>query len=351
MSIPVGLILCVLLLLGGCSQPQTDVGSGKKRSSTHLVETLPIVPEAVSLRRERTGSLKIRRQVRIHSQEEGRITELPLFEGDPVRQGQLLAALDDRLLRAELAKSEATLRQAVQDAGRIEKLVTQRVASDDTLMKARTLVEVAAAERQLLHTRLAHTRIEAPFDGIISQRLIEPGDIAARHHHLLTLIDPESLIAEVQVSELLLPYLSQGDAVEIRIDALAGQTHSGHILRIHPQVDALSRQAPVEASFDQIPPLARAGQLVRVVFTTPAIERLMIPFSALQRDHQGEFVYCLDQGKARKTRVISAARIGERVAIRQGLEPDSLIITRGFMGLNDGKTVEPVGPADETLRK
>lgn len=303
-------------------------------------------PEAISLRRERTGSLKLRRLVRIHSQEEGQIIELPFFEGDAVSQGQLLAAMDDRLLRAELAKAEATLGQARLDLGRLETLVRQKVASEETLARAQTNLDVANAEVRLLETRLANTRISAPFAGIISERLIEPGDIAPKHHHLLTLFDPDSLQVEVPVSELLLPLLAVGDPVTIRIDALGEQEYAGRILRIHPNLDPLTRQAPVEVVFAQAPAQAQGGQLARVGFTTPPRERLLLPITALQRDREGEFLYRLVDGKAVKTQVRSGVRIDEQVAINQGLQAGDRVIVRGFLGLGDGKAVRALEPGD-----
>mgnify|MGYP002725615801 CR=1 FL=1 len=340
------LFLILLLsstLLTACSDSTTTGKSGKSKKRTHLVETQVIARESIAIRRERTGTLKIRRLVRIHSQEEGQITQLPYYEGDRVKQGMLLAALEDQLLQAELNKATANLRQAGQDLERLNRLTAKQLTSDEEVARAQTALEVAEAEQRLLEARLGYTRITAPFSGIISERLIEPGDVATKHHHLLTLINPDSLIAEAAVSDLLLPHLKADAPVTMQIDALGDQLFPGKILRIHPQLDPVSRQGRVEVAFDEIPPQARSGQLARLSFTIPARDRLMTPFNALQRDREGEFLFLLRKGKARLIRVKSGVRIGEQVEIVQGIKDGDILVTRGFMGLTDGKPVTATG--------
>jgi RND family efflux transporter MFP subunit len=341
----IGLTCCGLgLVIIGCEKPAPDQGT--KADTTppaHLVETVTLRHETIGTRHERTGSLRTRRLVRIYSQEEGRITRLPFFEGDRVAKGDLLLSLDDEILKAELAKTQATLEQARLDLKRIRDLVKKRVASEDELARASTALEVAMAEKQLLETRIAHTRILAPFDGVISERFKEPGDVVPRHSQILTLADPASLVTELSVSELLLPHVKTGDEVEVRIDALGDRRFPGKILRIHPELDPRTRQGKLEVVLEPVPPQARAGQFARVTLLLPASERLLIPFSALRRDREGEFVYRLgSDDKAHKAPVRSGIHIGSQVEILEGLTPDQQVITRGFLGLADGKTVKPV---------
>lgn len=359
MTRPLLISFLALFLLVGCTGQQgKETGKAKDSSQNqgqnqnpnqnktqqqrHLVELRKAAPKAIGFSREQAGSLRIRRQVRIFSQEEGRIIELPFYEGDRVGNNELVAALDDAILQAEIAKAAASLGQAQLDLQRLEKLAVQKLTAEDTIARAKTALNVAQAEHVLLATRLTYTRIHAPFAGLVSQRLIEPGDIATRNQHLLTIIDPDSLIAEVNVSELLLPLLEVGDAVELRIDALGDQRFAGHIKRIHPEVNPVSRQAIVEASFDSIPPLARGGQLARVIFTTPERERLMVPFTSVQRDTKGEYLYLSRDGKAHKARITTGLRIGDEVSIEQGLQPGDDVIVRGFMNLHEGKAVQQV---------
>ena len=338
-SIPV---LLLLALLGGCDQQKQSSGPGQPRKAAdHLVQIQTLQPRQVGMDYLRTGALKYRKLVRIYSQETGRITALPWFEGDYVEQGKQLVKLDDELLAAELAKARANTRQAQQDLSRFEELHRKKVASKDELLRAKTALDIAMAEQQILVARVGYTDIRAPFTGIITERLSEPGDVVPKHAHILTLADPQSLITQLSVSELLLPHLKPGDEVEMRIDALGRTVHTGRIMRIHPDVDANTKQGQIEVQLQPVPEGARAGQFARVTLKTSAAQRLLIPFTALRRDRLGEFVYLLEQSRASRVPVQSGLKIGDRIEILQGLDAGDKIIIKGFMGLSDNKQVVP----------
>lgn len=337
-------VLTSLLLLGGCNLGSNEAPTKPKKrpKSEHLVEIQEAVRAPVSSAYQRTGSLKARRVARIYSQEEGRILELPWFEGDQVEKNALLLRLDDALLKAEVDKARATSRQARVDLKRIGDLVKRNAASKDELERTRTRLDVAKAEQRMLETRLGYMRIKAPFSGLVSERLVEPGDVVEEHTHVLTLLDPASLIIEVQVSELLLPHLKLGDPVSIRIDALGADSFPGKILRIHPSLDRNTRQGTIETLLEPVPAGALAGQFARVTLNTASAPRLMIPFPALQRDRKSEYVYLVDgESKARRRDVRSGLRVADRVEILEGLEAGEQVVMRGFLGLTDGKTVAP----------
>ncbi len=346
---PCACLLLAAALLTGCGDQQTPTANpaDRERAQDHLVTVHTAERAPVSGQHERPGSLRFRRLVRIFSQEEGRVTELAVFEGDEVETGQLLVALDDDLLRAELDKTRATKEQEKRDLERLESLRARRAVAEDELAQAETSLLVAEAEERLLETRLAFTRIRAPFAGVVTERLVEPGDFVTKNSHLLTVADPSSLVAEVYASELILPHIAVGDPAAVRIDALGASQFDGKILRIHPALNRTSRQGIVEIVLDPVPEGARAGQFVRARLETAAVERLLIPFRALARDRGGEFVWLVDgEGKAARRSVRSGLRIADRIEILDGLAPGERIVTRGFLGLTEGKAVKIVDAAD-----
>lgn len=335
-------LLATTLLAGPVLAAGTPVPKAGPKDKPQLVRVLEIQADDTRISNERTGTLSYNRQVRIYNQEEGRIAFLPWFEGDHVAAGAELVRLDDALLQAELARSQAQVRQAQLDLRRVSDLVTKKAASRDELARARTAVEVAQADASLQQTRLSYARIHAPFDGLVTERLLESGDVAPRHTHLLTLADPQSLVIKTKVSDLLLPHLQRNDPVSVRIDALGRAEYPGHILRIHPLIDPITRLGIVEVLLDPVPAGARAGQFARLSLTSAAVPRLMVPFTALRRDREGEYVYVLEDGKARRVTVRSGLRLGDRIELLSGIDGGQQVIYRGFLGLTDGKTVKAV---------
>ena len=236
-----------------------------------------------------------------------------------------------------------------QDLARLKKLRGKRLVAEEELARAKTALDVARADERLLQTRFSYTQMHAPIDGVISQRLAEPGLVVKRHSHLLTLIDTSTLITEVAVSELLLPSLNVGDNVEVSIDALPNQHFMGKILRIHPSLNVATRSGIVEIALEPAPQGAVPGQLCRVKLQSPPQARLMIPFSALRRDQEGEFVFVVnDKNKAIRTTVNSGLRIQQKIEILDGLTDGQRIVVKGFLGLKHGK---PVRTAKQAMRK
>lgn len=346
---PVLTVLACSLLVTACNEA-TDK-SEKRKKPVHLVETKQVELNTVGLTQNRTGTLTSLREVKIFNQEEGAITKMPFSEGDTVNKDDIVVRLDDKILRANLTRAQATHRKAKLTLNRISNLYKKKLSSDELLNLSETDLAIAAADEEMVATRLGYTVIRAPITGIVSQRLSEPGNIAERYTHLLTISDHTTLVTEVNVSEMLVSHLQLDDNVTVTIDALGNKVFNGRISRIHPNLDPLTRRGTVEITLTPVPPGARPGQLCRVSFSTRTEERLMIPFRALRRDIEGEYVFLLDGKKAVRNGVLSGLRIGEQVEILQGLEAGQRIVIKGFLDLTDKKQVKDISPsADPSAR-
>ncbi|SCZ52805.1 efflux RND transporter periplasmic adaptor subunit [Thiohalomonas denitrificans] len=337
-------LLAFGLGLTGCSEstgsPEQQHEPGEQAAPPQRVETAPVQLSLAPWEAVRIGTLHARRQVRISNQEEGRLTQLPLYEGDRVEAGELLFALDDTLLRAELRKAQAQHRQAKLDLRRVRELQDKRLGTEDELARAGTALHIAQAEEELLTTRLGYTRVVAPFDGVVAARKAEPGDSLPRYSHVLTLIDPSSLVTRVTLSELLLPDLAAGQAAEVTIDALGSESLPARILRVHPIIDATSRRGLVEVALKDPPAGARQGQLCRVTLRGRSTPQLTVPYAALRRDAAGEFVVAITEGTASRVPVISGRSVDDRIVVTGPLEPEQPVVIKGFLGLKNGAAVE-----------
>jgi len=335
------LVTFLLVFVTSCTQQAAEKPAKKKKA--HLVEAVEVKLSTLSVEQVRTGTLRARREVEIHNQEDGEIIQLPFYEGDRVKKGDMLVRLDDKLLRAQLARALATRLQAEQDLKRTRNLYKKKLVSEEELSRIETALQVAKADEEILATRLTYTVIEAPISGVVSARYTEPGNIAERYTHLLTISDPTSLVTEVTLSELLITKLSVNDPVDVSVDALGDQAFKGRISRIHPNLDPVTRRGTVEVELKPVPQGARPGQLCRIRLSTQAADRLVIPFNALRRDQKGEYVFAIDEkGKVKRTPVVGGLRIGEQLEILKGLVEGQQVVTKGFLDLADGKKVKIV---------
>ena len=341
------LLLPAVIALVACNKPSAD--HIPPRSARPVAVTTAIVAhETLSQRNTLIGTLSSPRKIQIYNQEEGRILRLPYYEGDPVAKGQELVRLDDKVIRAQLIKANAQRRQAELDLSRMQKLLTRNAASQDEVARARTALELARAEESLQHIILDRMSIQAPFTGIISERLKEPGDVVQTYTHILTLIDPTVLSADVHVPELLLSEIGVGDQVSIRIDALRERTYNGRISRIHPVIDPQSRQGLVEITLQPAPQDARPGQLARITVSTEKTAGLVVPFSAVRHENGGPFVYRIEaDDTARRNPVRTGLQLGERIEILEGLNEGDRVIVSGLVSVRDGKKVRVVNDEDQ----
>jgi RND family efflux transporter MFP subunit len=339
----VGFTLVNLLLTTACNQPTTPTSRSEKTPTPHWVETITVQPKSLNTNAIYTGSLRAKKIVHLVTQEEGRIIQLPYYEGDMVTANTLLVQLDDSLLQAELDKAIAIYKQAHINVQRLQKLAQQKLISAEELLRAQTEQEVAQAEENILRTRLSYMTITAPFTGIITARLAEPGEVVPQNTPVLTVIDPLSLVIEVAVPEQLLAQLYLQELVSVRIDALGTQNLTGLISRLHPTIDPLTRLGKVEIILKPLPQAAQAGQFCRVTIDSKMTPRLAIPYSALRRDQEGEYVFLLDaQQLAQRQSVRSGLHLADQVEILEGLTIGQTVINKGFLGLHDGKVVQAI---------
>lgn len=338
--------LFALLLLSACD----DTGKPpvkQKTSPGHLVETATVELKPVNHQQVLSGTLEAAMTLRLHNEESGLITHIPFHEGDAVKQGALLVALDSDMIRAELDKATAQRQQAGIDYNRLKKLLPKNLASEEEVARSLTTLNIAIAEERLQQLRMDRTRIMAPFDGVVSQRNNEPGDAVDAHSHIMSLIKPDSLLVKVRVSDQWLTLVKPGDAMQLSIDALGEVKHSAYIKRIHPEIDAATRKGTIELELRPLPEQARAGQLARVHFQSQAHELLVLPAHTIHHDINGAYAYLAvnaEEGKtiARQRYLTKGRRFGEWVEIIEGLDAGDQIITKGYLSLRDGKAVSVV---------
>ncbi len=326
-----------------CQQGEQQPRGGDRGARVHLVEVTAAATRPLSHVAVRSGTLRVRQEVKLFNQEEGRVAELAVREGDAVARDQLLVRLDDTLILADLDKAVATRDQARFNLERLRSLMGKRLVSEDELSRGETQLRVAEAEEQVLRTRLAFTRLRAPFDGVIAERHVEPGDVIPRFTHVLTVVDLDTLYTSVEVSELLIPSLSVGQPASVRVDALGDREFEGRIERIHPTIDPRTRQGVIEVALTPVPEGAQPGQLCRVTLESPPVPRRVVPFTSLRRDNDGEYVFVVGSDAVAARRAVNTGlRIGSEVELLDGVGEGEAVVTRGFLGLRDGLEVKVV---------
>lgn len=343
------IITCLAIALQGCDNNKSG-SEAKKRPPRPLpvVEMAVVDHQLLNRRMNLTGTLESKKQVHLYNQTPGLIIKLPFYEADEVSEGDILAQLDDTIIRAEFNKANANYRQSKLDYSRLETLSKKNLTSKELLTQAKTKVELDKSEYQLQKKRLSYTQIKAPWSGIISERLNEPGDVLPLHTHFMTLLDISSLIVKVSLSELYLPLIKIGDYISFRVDALGSVEYSGQISRIYPLVNTQTRKGVIEVMLNDVPEGALPGQLARITLTTAKEKVLVLPLSAIRYDQQGAFVYKINPDNSiQRTSITTGKKYPDLIEVLDGVRSKDSVVKKGLFGLRSGKKVNIINAADE----
>ncbi len=306
-----------------------------------------------------SGSLTSPQRADLAPEVSDRVTEVLVEAGDRVAAGDALLRLDAALTRIELRRAEAALQEAranLEDARRrlseAEDLAQRESISESELASRRARVEESAAvvarraaERDLQAELIDRHTLSAPFAGVINRRMIELGERAAPENPVYELIATDRLRLELAVPQKYFGDVAPGTEVRVRFDARPETSIEDRIQTVIPVSDRNSRTFRARLDLDN-----PDGRLAPGMSSTATLRidtgrtGVAIPQDALIRYPDGRTVVWLAEGdgEARtveERRVQTGLQFGERIAIREGLEAGTQIVTEGNEALRDGQSV------------
>jgi RND family efflux transporter MFP subunit len=199
------------------------------------------------------------------------------------------------------------------------------------IQQAEQAVQAAAVMR-------SYARITAPFDGLVTEKKVEPGNLAAPGTPLFVLEQEGGYRLEAAVEESRIGAVRAGQNVRVRVDAL-GRELTGRVVEIIPAVDASARSFTVKIDLPAAPGL-RSGLFGRAVFDTGVRRVLAVPLNAVVERGQLASVFVVEQGAARMRLVTLGARRDGQVEILSGLNGGESVVAPVPPGLRDGARVE-----------
>ncbi|WP_085617417.1 MULTISPECIES: efflux RND transporter periplasmic adaptor subunit [unclassified Pseudomonas] len=365
-SRPVILAALALLVLAvaGIWFGQRQPAPAARAQTAIPVRVVSVVQQNVPRYASAIGSVLSLHSVEVRPQVEGVLTQVLVKEGQWVKEGDLLATLDDRAIRAnldqaraELGQSQAQIQVANVDLQRYRLLSTDNGVSKQTLDQQQALVNrlqatvkgnqaaIANAEVQL-----SYTQIRSPVTGRVGIRNVDPGNLVrtsdTRSLFSVTQIDP--IAVEFALPQQMLPTLQSllkaptPALVQAYMDAdgersLLGE---GHLALIDNQISATTGTVRVKAEFDNKDGRLWPGQLVTIRLRTAVEENaLVVPPPVVQRGVDGHFVYRLDGDKVTSVPV-KVLYQDSGLNIIAGVKPGERLVLDGQSRLKPGSRVE-----------
>lgn len=371
----VAALALLMLAAAGLWLGQRPSTPPSRAASAVPVRVVAVVEQDVPRYLSAIGSVLSLHSVEVRPQVEGVLTQVLVKEGQWVKAGDLLAALDDRAIRANLDQARAQLgqTQAQLQVANVNLRRYQLLSTDDGVSK-QTLDQQQALVKQLQATlkgnqaaidnaavQLSYTQIRSPVTGRVGIRNIDPGNLVrssdTQSLFSVTQIDP--IAVEFALPQQQLPVLqgllkaSTPAEVEAYMDADGERSllAKGHLMLIDNQVSATTGTVRVKAEFDNTGGRLWPGQLVTVRLRTAVHEgALVVPPPVVQRSIDGHFVYRLDGDKVSAVPV-KVVYQDSTLNVIAGVKAGDRLVLDGQSRLKPGSTVEvtPEAPAPAAM--
>lgn len=292
---------------------------------------------------EAVGTLNANESIILRPEQSGIVEKVLFTEGAPVKAGDQLIVLESSLYKAQLQESKARVNLSRIDYQRADSLVKKRVGSQQDKDSSLAQLQVDQAQQAVAQTKLNKMTISAPFDGVIGLRKFSPGDYVNIGQDLVQLTDISIMKVDFKVPENQLSNIRIGQQVKVLIDALPGESFSGEIYAISPNIDARNHNIAIRAKIENRDNLLRAGLFARIqIITQIDNHAIMVPEEAIIPKNNEFFVMTVTDEKIDMVPVKLGIRRNGAVNIISGLSVDQVIVTAGQLKLFPGSPVTPI---------
>ena len=347
-----GFLLAVTaVMVAGCHGADSASPTAVETMQARVVESRQ---QEVPLNVRSTGTVHARETAVVSAQVMGRIQQVLVREGDSVRAGQTLAVLDDAALRASVEQAQAGVK-AAQNAqiaaqtnaalatstlGRYKQLESQKSVSpqemDEVSRRAeaaeanfdavRAQTDAARAQESGARTMLGYTRLVAPFSGVVTARMADPGTMAAPGVPLLQVDQAGALQLQATVDESAIGVVHKGMKVQVAINGAGSTSVAGTIQEIMPAADPASHSFLVKIDLPASSQL-RAGMYGTAEFANGVRQAKLIPRSAVVMRGSLACVYVIDgKGIAQLRYLTLGAQQGDPIEVLSGISSGEKLV-------------------------
>ncbi|MEI7724836.1 MAG: efflux RND transporter periplasmic adaptor subunit [Bacteroidota bacterium] len=342
--------LLIIVLVGGCTAILL-LNKKKIEEKSKMEGNLESIPVYVMSIKKATlsgdfevnGSFIPVHELTLLSEGQGKVTDLLVNTGDFVQTGQLLARLDDELVRSQLELANAALDKARADLKKYEGLLKADAISGQQVEDVKLGLKKAETDVTALKKQLDYASIKAPIQGTITRRAIEKGSLLMPGSPVVDIVDVSRLKFIANVAESEVVQIRKGQHIQITSSLYPGMKYKGTVVSVGVKADD-ARRFPIEIEMvnDAANPL-KAGMFGTASFGSGSPrEALLIPRNSIVGSIKTPKVYVVENNKS----IIREIRIGSandrEVEVLDGLKPGEMVVTSGQINLDNNVTVRVV---------
>ena len=349
-----GLSAVVAAGLAGCSEPEEI-----HAEAIRPVKLFEVVDTGMQNLREFPATVIASEEAEVSFRIPGELIELKVKRADEVREGQLLAKLDDRDIKNELARAKNDHHQAQVDFNRIKSLKDKKMVSQADYDKARTQLEATALTVQLTQNKLKDSVLTAPFSGRIAETLVEKHQFVQAQQTILVLQGSHDLDISIQMPENI---IKQVQKEQVDQDYQPGITFSGksdktykacykeHATQVTPGTQSYQVwfTLPVPEGLTVYPGMGATltMDLSRVITNGNTMPQFVVPMTAVltddARNQREVWKYNPDTSEVNPVSVNVGRVTQSGITVLSGLEQGDQIVAAGLNRLTRGMKVKPL---------
>jgi membrane fusion protein (multidrug efflux system) len=309
------------------------------------VETAKVTVGPIERRLSAVGSLLSAESVVIKPEIDGRVVDIRFKEGLQVAKGQMLVQLDPSVNAAEIQSAEAALELARANFERAEDLLQRGSGTQANYDQMRADVRSREAGLALAQAHLQKLTLTAPFSGVVGLRKVSVGDFVESGDEIVNLEQINPLKVDFRVAENFLEAVRPGQRIEITVDAFGQERFAGEVYAIDPLVDVSGRSVLLRATLPNPDLRLRPGLFARVELVLNEKDKaVQIPEQAIVPQGGKQFVFRVEEGKAKTVEVKTGIRREGMVEILAGLGPEDEVVVAGQLKIRDGAPVQNAAP-------
>jgi RND family efflux transporter MFP subunit len=342
--LPGSILILSSALLAGCHSNEQAKPAAIETVTARVVESQQ---QQVPVGLRSTGTVHAKQTAMVSAQVMGRILQVLVREGDSVHAGQTLAILDDATLRSSVSQAKAGVNAAMSQQAaaesaaklaastldRYKQLEAQKSVSPQEmdevsrraqaaqaqLESARAQTDAARAQETGAHTMLGYTRLVAPFGGVVTARMADPGSMAAPGVPLMQVDQTGALELDTQVDESAISAVHKGMKTPVSIDGISPAEIAGTVEQIVPVADPSSHSFTVKISLPSSTQL-RAGMYGAAQFANGMRQAIVVPQSAVVTRGSLVCAFVLNrEGIAQLRYLTLGATHGDHVEVLSGI--------------------------------
>ncbi len=339
------LILSTLLLVGiifisGC---------GSKKENPNVDVTTEVIPVKIAkaikknydIVLEYVGTVEPYQKARIGAQMSGTVEKIYVKEGDIVKEGQILVQMNTQ----QLTQAKIQFELAESDYKRMKSLYETGSIPEQQLERAKANYEAAKASYELI---LSNTQIRAPFDGIVTEKLMNEGEVftlvptGGGSPGIITLMRMDLVKIKLSIAEKDFPFIKLNQPAEVMVDVYPDKVFIGRVVQKNPAVSTISRTFTAEVEVPNQQLLLRPGMFARVKIKIGQGQGIIIPESAVVPlpGSNVNYVFVVKDDVAQRRNITIGKKFDGEVEVLNGISENELIVVSGQTRLADGVKVK-----------